>query len=165
MGSQGEASPSPLPLTLSPIETILPSQNTDSTPIPLSLIDHCLAYVVDTVYFYPNPVESSSHHRHELVPKLRQALSEILVPYHFLAGRLAQNPSNGMLELDCGRQGALFASASCELAMADLGDVTFPNPAFRALVLQPPLQNAVAAKMTDAPLLMMQVKEYTYIRR
>lgn len=77
---------------------------------------------------------------------------DILVPYHFMAGRLALN-KQGKLHIDCNREGALFAAASSELSMAELGNITHPNPAFRSLVLQA----ANAVKMTDNPLLMMQV--------
>ncbi|KAI5066769.1 hypothetical protein GOP47_0017297 [Adiantum capillus-veneris] len=149
------AAPQHLPVTLGPVETILPSSPTDLSPLYLSQIDQCVAYIVDTVYFYPAPPGSGPADRSNVVPKLRQCLADILVPYHFMAGRLCLN-SQGRLHIDCNREGVLFTAASSELTMAELGNVTHPNPAFRSLVLQ-----AInALKMTDNPLLMMQVTTF-----
>ncbi|MCO5547088.1 hypothetical protein L7F22_000529 [Adiantum nelumboides] len=149
------APPQQLPVTLGPIETILPSSPTDLSPLYLSQIDQCVAYIVDTVYFYPATPPAHGvavADRSDVIPKLRQCLADILVPYHFMAGRLCLN-SQGRLQIDCNRSGALFAAAKSELTMADLGNVTHPDRAFRSLVLQA----TSALKMTDNPLLMMQV--------
>eukprot|EP00250_Pteridium_aquilinum_P014107 c21785_g1_i1 orf=294-1649(+) len=142
--------PFSLPVKLGDIETILPSSPTDPSPLYLSQIDRCVAYIVDTVYFYP--VDATHEPRGDVITKLRQCLADILVPYHFMAGRLGLS-EQGKLQINCNREGALFAAASSELTLAELGDVTHPNPAFRNLVLQA----ANAVKMTDNPLLMMQV--------
>lgn len=151
------ASPlSSLPVKLGEIKTILPSKPTDLSPLYLSQIDQCVAYIVDTVYFFPVHEQckyaTAPASRESVTPKLRQALSDILVPYHFMAGRLCLG-KQGSLEIDCNREGASFAEAWCDLTMAELGDVTYPNPGFRSLVLQAP----DSARMTDTPLLMMQV--------
>lgn len=152
MGSDG-LSPLHLPVTLGTIDTVLPCAPTESSSLYLSCIDQCVAYVVDTVYFYPACPDRAT--ADDVVDKLRDALGKILVPYHFMAGRL-QVSAEGTLEISCNRAGALFAGATTDLKLADLGDVTHPNPAFRSLVLEP--RNA--QKMSDNPLLMMQLTKF-----
>lgn len=152
MGIHDDSSLPSLTVSVDAPETVLPSAHTDSSRLYLSQIDQCVAYIVDTVYFYP---ASSDQTTDDVVPRLRKALGDILVPYHFMAGRL-QLSSEGKLEINCNRAGALFAGASSGLTIAELGDVTYPNPAFRKLVLQA----GNAQKMTDGPLLMMQVTKF-----
>ncbi|KAH7423519.1 hypothetical protein KP509_12G059200 [Ceratopteris richardii] len=145
------AAPSQLHVCVGDVDTILPSAPTELGSLYLSQIDQCVAYIVDTVFFYPAPSTGAAD-PHDVVSKLRQCLSDILVPYHFMTGRLAASEEGG-LQIDCNRKGALFASASSKLALDEVGDLTYPNPAFRSLVLQAPK----ADKMTDSPLFMMQV--------
>nr|QDM39180.1 BAHD acyltransferase-like 16 [Taxus x media] len=132
-------------------EMIVPAEPTEECALFLSNIDRVVAYIVDTVYFYPS--NGGEKNDVEVVGKLKEALGKVLVPYHFMAGRMRLNTDEGRLEIECNRAGALFAAASCDQTLSELGDVTHPNPAFRSLVLQP----SNAKKFGDTPLLMMQV--------
>lgn len=138
-------------------EMVVPAEPTEECSLFLSNIDQVVAYVVDTVYFYTPQGEDKSVASADVVGELKEALGKVLVPYHFMAGRLKLNLEKGRLEIDCNRAGALFAAANCDLNLSDLGDVTYPNPVFRNLVLQ-----GVHARKFGAnpPLLMMQVTRF-----
>nr|ABK24452.1 unknown [Picea sitchensis] len=138
-------------------EMVVQAEPTEECSLFLSNIDQVVAYVVDTVYFYTPQGEDKSAASADVVGELKEALGKVLVPYHFMAGRLKLNLEKGRLEIDCNRAGALFAAANCDLNLSDLGDVTYPNPVFRNLVLQ-----GVHARKFGAnpPLLMMQVTRF-----
>uniref|UniRef100_A0A0C9S3G0 TSA: Wollemia nobilis Ref_Wollemi_Transcript_29249_1773 transcribed RNA sequence n=1 Tax=Wollemia nobilis TaxID=56998 RepID=A0A0C9S3G0_9CONI len=160
MGSLAAAASSPLiahlEVKVEEPELVVPAEPTEEGALFLSNIDQVVAYVVETVYFYPASGDGGEESGAEVVGKLKEALGKVLVPYHFMAGRMRLNPEKGRLEIDCNRAGALFAAASCDLTLCDLGDVSHPTPAFRSLVLQP----SNAKKFGDTPLLMMQVTRF-----
>lgn len=138
-------------------EMVVPAEPTEECSLFLSNIDQVVAYVVDTVYFYPPNAEDKNVDAAEVVGGLKEALGKVLVPYHFMAGRLKLNLEKGRMEIDCNRAGALFAAANCDLTLFELGDITYPNPVFRSLVLQ----GAHAKKFgASPPLLMMQVTRF-----
>eukprot|EP00253_Pinus_taeda_P018636 PITA_18636 len=135
---------------------IVPVELTEECSLFLSNIDQAVAYVVDSVYFYtPNGEDKNAAAAD--VGRLKEAFGKVLVPYHFMAGRMKLNLEKERLEIECNRAGALFAAANCDLTLSDLGDVTLPNPVFRRLVLQ-----GVHARKFGAnpPLLMMQVTRF-----
>lgn len=131
-------------------ELVKPAGPTEAAPQYLSNIDQVLAFSVETVYFYAANLEKCSSN---VARTLREALGKVLVAYPFLAGRLKLCEADKRLEVDCNRAGAQFEEAETELSIADLGDVTVPNPAFHSLVPQA----WGAARITDVPLIMVQV--------
>ncbi|MCO5600198.1 hypothetical protein L7F22_054307 [Adiantum nelumboides] len=121
----------------------------------LSNLDQVVLYPIETVYFYPlhNNVPTST----EVVPhKLKEALRRLLVPYDFMAGRLHLNRHLFRLELLCNNAGVLFAAAYADVNLADVGDVTFPNPGFASLVLQ--VRHATS--LAQLPLTTVQVTRF-----
>lgn len=87
-----------------------------------------LAFTVETLYFYPaNPEKPNT----TVAETLREALSKVLVHYDFVAGRVKLNETEMRMEIDRNYAGAQFNSASCDLTLQELGDVTAPNPLFR----------------------------------
>ena len=87
-----------------------------------------LAFTVETMYFYAaNPEKPSD----KVADTLKLALSMILVHYDFLAGRVRLNEELKRMEIDRNDAGAQFATASCDLTLAELGDLSVPNALFR----------------------------------
>lgn len=102
-----------------------------------------------TVYFY------SSNHRKPVMKTLRNALSSVLVPYYPFSGRLRET-KNGKLEVFFGpNQGALMVEAHAEMVLADLGDLSVPNPAWIPLIFRFPDEEPY--QLLDMPLLIAQV--------
>lgn len=94
-----------------------------------------------------------------VLKRLQDALSEVLVPYYPLSGRLRE-VANGKLQVFFGEeQGALMVSANSSMALADLGDLTVPNPAWLPLIFQHPGEEAY--KILEMPLLIAQVTFFT----
>ncbi|KAH7443400.1 hypothetical protein KP509_02G033000 [Ceratopteris richardii] len=123
----------------------------------LSNLDQVVLYPIETVYFYPAPVGgTATPDISDLSARLRRALAILLVPYDFMAGRLRLNHSVFRLELLCNNAGVLFGSATADANLADLGDVTLPNPAFTRLVLQ---VHHVAC-LAELPLTTVQVTRF-----
>eukprot|EP01018_Ginkgo_biloba_P029399 Gb_31500 [translate_table: standard] len=112
---------------------VYPAEVTERRSMFLSNIDQVLVFTVETVHFFgPNPQTSFE----DVVNSVKSALSRLLVHYDFMAGRLSLNTQQGRFEIDCNGAGVAFATASSQLSMEDLEDITYPNPAFKQLVLQ-----------------------------
>ncbi|KAL3686226.1 hypothetical protein R1sor_004248 [Riccia sorocarpa] len=156
MGSTEKISPEHEELKLEQVggvEIIVPAAETPTTRVFLSNTDQVLVIPVETVYFYPaNPSKPIDG----LVQTLKDALAKLLVTYHIMAGRLAMNEKEQRLEIDCNRKGAEFTHYKSTLSLSDLGDVTMPNPAFRALV---PTKFS-ASVVYEVPLLAIQVTTF-----
>ncbi|KAL6977670.1 amino-acid N-acetyltransferase [Sarracenia purpurea var. burkii] len=128
--------PSPPPdlkVTLQHSSLVFPSQQTATKSIFLSNFDQVLNFNVKTVHFFPAHPEFSPP---AVAEKLKAALSKVLVPYDFLAGRLKRNQDTDRLEIDCNRAGVGFVVASSEYSLDEIGDLVYPNPAFRQLIVQ-----------------------------
>lgn len=90
---------------------------------------------------------------------LRDALASVLVAYYPFSGRLRE-AKNGKLEVFFGpEQGALFIEAQTEMALANLGDVTVPNPAWSTLIYKFPDEEQY--KVIDMPLIIAQLTEFS----
>nr|QDM39183.1 BAHD acyltransferase-like 19 [Taxus x media] len=110
---------------------VYPAEAKPARSLFLSNIDQSLMAPVGTLSFFSNSKMSFE----EVVESYSKALSEMLVSYDFIAGRLRLNEEEDRLEIDCNGAGALFAVASSELTMEQLGDITTPNLAFKKLLL------------------------------
>ncbi|CAM6089581.1 unnamed protein product [Calypogeia fissa] len=153
MGSEGPAVVTDLKLSqVGETEIIVPAEPTPNGRVFLSNIDLCLVIPVETVYFYPaNPNKSVD----TLVTTLKEALRKVLVPYHFMTGRLkSEGPGSRRLEIDLNRAGAQFSEYRSEVRISDLGDVVQPNQLFRKLV---PIKFLNVSSVLDTPLLAVQV--------
>ncbi|KAH9320793.1 hypothetical protein KI387_015432, partial [Taxus chinensis] len=105
---------------------VYPAEAKPARSLFLSNIDQSLVAPVGTLSFFSNSKMSFQ----EMVESYSKALSEMLVSYDFMAGRLRLNEEEDRLEIDCNGAGALFAVASSELTMEQLGDITTPNLLF-----------------------------------
>ncbi|KAL9224029.1 hypothetical protein vseg_000104 [Gypsophila vaccaria] len=145
-----------IPITITNKEVINPAG-----PIPvkegdtlyLSNLDDVIGcrVLTPTVYFYLSDRSSSAR----VVERLRDALSLVLVPYYPLSARLRET-ANGKLEVFFGpNQGALIVEARSPMTLAELGDLSVPNPSWTNLVHHFP--NEEPYKVTDMPLIIAQV--------
>ncbi|KAK6248484.1 hypothetical protein QUC31_020049 [Theobroma cacao] len=106
-----------------------------------------------TVFFYRSKDLISA--RDPVIKTLCDALARVLVPYYPLSGRLRE-AKNGKLEVFFGReQGALVVEAHSNMALAELGDLAVPNPAWAPLVYRFPSEEPY--KVLDMPLVIAQV--------
>lgn len=147
-----------IPITIDHMTPVKPSGPTPAAlgqTLYLSNLDDMIGARVftPTVYFY------SSHHRRPVMKTLHDALASVLVPYYPLSGRLRE-ARNGKLEVFFGQeQGALLVEAHSEMALADLGDLKVPNPAWTPLVFRFP--NEEPYKVLDMPLVIAQVTHFS----
>ncbi|XP_066335358.1 omega-hydroxypalmitate O-feruloyl transferase-like [Miscanthus floridulus] len=89
----------------------------------LSNLDQNIAVIVQTVYCY-KPGDGKG----DVAGALRDALARVLVHYHPLAGRLGISPEM-KLTVELTGEGAVFVEADAACDLADVGDLTKPDPA------------------------------------
>lgn len=128
---------------------VFPAEETERRSLFLSNFDQNLVFTVETLHFFGKRGD-------DVAETVASALSKLLVPYDYIAGRLALNSEEGRLEIDCNGEGALFAAATSELTLAQLPDIRYPNPVFAQLILQ----DYGAEKLQDLPLLFLQVTRF-----
>lgn len=147
-----------IPVTIDRIDPILSNcfftaHNQDS--LYLSNLDDMIGVRVftPTVYFYPS--KGLITHVYQI---LRDALRRVLVPYYPFTGRLRET-INGKLEVFFGPdQGALLVEAHSDVALADLGDLMVPNPAWIKLIYRFPDEEMY--KVVNMPLVIAQVTRF-----
>lgn len=143
-----------LELNVHYVKNIGPADETKHETLYLSNIDQMLVSPVESFFVYaPNPVIGSKN----VFGILETALAKVLVPYHFLAGRIVMNAREGRFELSCNRAGVCFVAASSEQTVDELGDIKQLNPIFRKLVPMPE-NDQCASSGEDSFLLMVQVR-------
>ncbi|XVE98223.1 hypothetical protein REPUB_Repub03eG0087300 [Reevesia pubescens] len=147
-----------IPITIDRMIPVMPAGPVPAVPgcsLYLSNLDDAIGARVftPTVYFYRSKGLSSN--REPLIKTLCDALARILVPYYPLSGRLRE-AKNGKLEVFFGpEQGALVVEAHSDMALAELGELAVPNPAWAPLIYRFP--NEEPYRVLDMPLLVAQV--------
>ncbi|KAA8522854.1 hypothetical protein F0562_009277 [Nyssa sinensis] len=127
---------------------VRPAQSTPKHSLWNSNLDLLVPRVhIQTVYFYksngsPNFFQASV---------LKDALSNVLVPFYPMAGRLGRD-ENGRFEIYCNGEGVLFIEAESESPINDFGDFT-PCPQLQQLVPTVDYSNNISSY----PLLVLQV--------
>ncbi|KAL5703014.1 amino-acid N-acetyltransferase [Ranunculus cassubicifolius] len=153
-----ETTPLPLPddlkVTMQSFSMVLPSEKTERRTMFLSNIDQILDFNVQTIHFFEANAEFSPD---KVVEKIEDALRRLLVPYDFLAGRLKFNPTEARLEIECNAAGIGFAVASSELTLKEIGNLVYPNSAFRELVHG---HDVPAPDSDDPPMFVLQVTSF-----
>eukprot|EP00249_Psilotum_nudum_P032042 c47152_g1_i1 orf=92-1438(+) len=136
---------------------IRPVANTPHEALFLSNMDLAVIFPVETVYFYRcgNREACSTTH---LVRQMQAALERLLVHYYFMAGRLRWNQEEHRLELDCNNAGMLFAGATSDLKLDEIGDLDHPDPVYTSLVLR--LLPSGLTSLNDLPLATLQVTRF-----
>ncbi|KAG8078928.1 hypothetical protein GUJ93_ZPchr0007g4685 [Zizania palustris] len=128
---------------------VAPAEETTKGVYFLSNLDQNIAVIVQTVYCFTADGAAAC-------AALRGSLSRVLVHYYPLAGRLAVS-GEGKLVVDCTGEGAVFVDAESDCAMADIGDITRPDPS----VLCELVYSVPGAKnVLEMPLLAAQVTKF-----
>ncbi|XP_057969567.1 omega-hydroxypalmitate O-feruloyl transferase [Malania oleifera] len=149
-----------IPITIDHVTAVMPAG-----PIPaasgdtlyLSNLDDIIGARVftPTVHFYQSNRSSNSDTLPSITKSIRDALAGVLVPYYPFSGRLRET-QNGKLEVFFGPdQGALMVEAHTDMALAQLGDLAVPNPAWLPLIYRFPDEGPY--KVIDMPLVIAQV--------
>ncbi|XAR49238.1 Omega-hydroxypalmitate O-feruloyl transferase [Bertholletia excelsa] len=156
--------PLDIPITINRIFSIMPAgpiPMTSGDSLYLSNIDDMIGTRVftPTIYFYRPNIHCHKFHQKTVMKVLQDALASVLVPYYPFSGRLRET-KNGKLEVFIGpEQGVLMVEAQSNVALADLGDLTVPNPAWSPLIYKFP--NEGHYKVIDMPLLIAQVTHFS----
>ncbi|PIN24921.1 Omega-hydroxypalmitate O-feruloyl transferase [Handroanthus impetiginosus] len=148
-----------IPITIDRIDPILSNSNHNQDSLYLSNLDDMIGVRVftPTVYFYKS--KNSISQDKPVVQILRDALKRVLVPYYPFTGRLRQT-TNKKLEVFFGpNQGVLLVEAHSDVALADLGDLSVPNPAWLKLIYQFPDEEQY--KVVNMPLVIAQVTKFS----
>eukprot|EP00253_Pinus_taeda_P010182 PITA_10182 len=145
---------SDLQITMEAPFAVYPAEPTPRRSMFLSNIDQTLVSTVATITFFPACAHMAFD---EIVQRYVDALGRLLVHYDFVAGRLALNEDEDRLEIDCNGAGVFFAVGMSDLALEELKDIKFPNPAFRQLILQDYVSQS---HLQDLPLFTLQVTRF-----
>ncbi|XP_022925232.1 spermidine hydroxycinnamoyl transferase-like [Cucurbita moschata] len=138
-------------ITIHSSSTVIPSHPTPTGAFSVSECDQYRAWThLPSVYVYKSPAAEVI-----IVESLKTSLSQILVPFYPLAGRLHWLPG-GRLELDCCAAGALFVEASTNAKLEDYGDFA-PSDAVRELVPSVDYNSPIE----ELPLLLFQVTRFS----
>ncbi|CAL5321902.1 unnamed protein product [Camellia sinensis] len=165
MGTMYQGAPD-LKVTIQDTSLVFPSEETERKSMFLSNIDQVLNFDVQTVHFFP---AHSDFPPQIIAEKVKNALSKVLVSYDFLAGRLKLNPNSddhvvsaagARLEIECNAAGAGFVVASSEYTLDEIGDLVYPNPAFRQLIVQTLDDDTLLSQQNGQPLCVLQVTTF-----
>ncbi|KAG5532780.1 hypothetical protein RHGRI_027171 [Rhododendron griersonianum] len=135
---QFQEPPRDLKVTLQEKCLVFPSEQTERKSLYLSNIDQVLNFHFQTVHFFR---AREDYPPSAVTERIKNGLSRVLVAYDFLAGRLRLSDGGGgegggRLEIDCDGSGVGFVVASSECTLEEIGDLVYPNPAFRQLIAQ-----------------------------
>lgn len=137
---------------------VVPEKPTKREPIFLSNIDLALVVYQDSVSFFDPPTNGMSFS--EACQRFYHALSQMLVPYAFVAGRLVsadvENHSN-RLEIDCNDAGVVVVAAKTETKLSQLGELLAPKPESRQFISFLHLEDEENLELKDKPLALFQV--------
>ncbi|XP_024363645.1 acyltransferase GLAUCE [Physcomitrium patens] len=143
----------PFTVQVHDVKVLNPIEPTEKATLYLSNIDLLLVQPIDTFFVYAPNEERDTE---SLFAVLEEAFLKLLVPYHFMAGRIEES-EEGRLQLKCNRAGAGFVTASSPQTLADIGDLRVMNPDFRKLM---PAPKGVQGVMNDEFLLRVQVTRF-----
>ncbi|CAI9100266.1 OLC1v1037230C1 [Oldenlandia corymbosa var. corymbosa] len=144
---------------LIPVHPASPIPAANGDVLYLSNLDDMIGVRVftPTVFFYRSPGPFPG--QNSFVSVLRDALASVLVPYYPFSGRIRE-AKNGKLEVFFGPdQGALLVEAHTDTSIADLGDVTVPNPAWSALIYKFPDEDQY--QVINMPLIIAQLTHFS----
>ncbi|XP_061364404.1 spermidine hydroxycinnamoyl transferase-like [Gastrolobium bilobum] len=105
--------------------TVIPNQPTPKGRLWLSdsdLAEHSPAYT-PSIYVY-----KPKHNHHDVIERMRTSLSDILVYYYPVAGRLCWIDECGRMEVDCNAKGVTLLEAETTKTLNEYGDFSPTQP-------------------------------------
>ncbi|KAJ8562173.1 hypothetical protein K7X08_011464 [Anisodus acutangulus] len=130
---------------------VRPSKPTPSKKLWSSNLDLIVGRIhLLTVYFY-KPNGSSNFFDNKL---MKEALSNVLVSFYPMAGRLARD-EQGRIEINCNGEGVLFVEAESDACVDDFGDFT---PCLELRKLIPTVDTS--GDISSFPLVIFQVTRF-----
>ncbi|MED6108300.1 hypothetical protein PIB30_022430 [Stylosanthes scabra] len=140
-------------VTILDTHTVIPREETPKGLVHLSDNDQLWRWShTPSIYVY-KPTQNSNNNN--LIERMRDSLSEILIHYYPLAGRL--NWTKGSrLELDCNSKGVLLLEAESSKSMAEYGGFLPNNPSVKELV--PTVD--YSRPINELPLFLAQVTKF-----
>ncbi|KAJ0021748.1 hypothetical protein Pint_30872 [Pistacia integerrima] len=136
-------------------ELIVPAESTPQEVKKLSDIDdqEGFRFQVPVIFLYRNNHPSPAMEGRDPVKVIREALSQALVFYYPLAGRLREGENRKLL-VDCNGEGVLFIEADANFSLDELGDEIHPPfPCLDELLYNVPGSDGILG----CPLLLIQV--------
>ncbi|KAK4785102.1 hypothetical protein SAY86_001791 [Trapa natans] len=106
---------------------VSPAEETEKGLYFLSNLDQNIAVIVRTIYCFAGAGDDKGGKDRCPAEVIRSALEKVLVRYYPLAGRLTISPE-GKLIVDCTGEGAIFVEAEADCELAEVGDITKPDP-------------------------------------
>lgn len=136
-------------VTIMASHTVFPNESTPKGFLWLSELDQVvLLRHTPTIYVY------KEKNNHNVIERLKNSLSEILVHYYPLAGRLFWR-ENGRIELELNAKGAVLLEAETTKTMSDYGDFS-PSDSTKELV---PIID-YDQSIEEIPLLVVQITRF-----
>ncbi|KAJ0250874.1 hypothetical protein HA466_0132960 [Hirschfeldia incana] len=116
-----QAKPRPLLLEKKPIEFVKPSKHTPSGNLSLSTLDN--EPINEPMYAYIYVYEPNEKNQNDPVSLLRKALSDLLLYYYPISGKLKRRKSDGKFQLVCIGEGVPFVVATADHDLCSLNYV------------------------------------------
>ncbi|CAH8364369.1 unnamed protein product [Eruca vesicaria subsp. sativa] len=128
-----QAKPRPLLLEKKPIEFVKPSKHTPCGNLSLSTLDN--EPINEPMYAYIYIYEANAKNQKDPVSLLRKALSDLLLYYYPISGKLMRRKIDGKFQLVCIGEGVPFAVATADHDLCSLNYVeNFPDEVAMQLV-------------------------------
>ncbi|CAH8364339.1 unnamed protein product [Eruca vesicaria subsp. sativa] len=128
-----QAKPRPLLLEKKPIEFVKPSKHTPCGNLSLSTLDN--EPINEPMYAYIYIYEANEKNQKDPVSLLRKALSDLLLYYYPISGKLMRRKIDGKFQLVCIGEGVPFAVATADRDLCSLNYVeNFPDEVAMQLV-------------------------------
>ncbi|XP_061364408.1 spermidine hydroxycinnamoyl transferase-like [Gastrolobium bilobum] len=137
-------------VTITASYTIIPNHSTPNGRLWLCDNDHVGSPShTATIYVY------KAKHNHEVIERMRTSLSQILMHYYPVAGRLSWTEECGRLELDCNAKGVILLEAETTKTLNEYGDF---SPTYPIKDLIPTVD--YTQPIEELPLLLVQLTTF-----
>lgn len=135
---------------------IQPETPTPRRRVFLSNIDLTLVAYQESVSFFDPPANQMSFS--ETFQRLSRGISQLLVYYDFMAGRLVESAeASNRLEIDCNSAGFVLVAATTNTRLSQLGELSAPKQEFGQLVAFLREENEDELELKDKPMGLFQV--------
>ncbi|XP_010669388.2 spermidine hydroxycinnamoyl transferase [Beta vulgaris subsp. vulgaris] len=138
---------------------VKPAEQTWNGTLPLSELDQIAIITLSShLYFYDKPTQEDwlNPQNNKILNTLKHSLSQVLVPFYPLAGRLSWIPG-GRLKLECNAMGAELIEVESTMKITDFGDFYSSSENFQHLL---PRIEYYEKPIQDLPVLAVQVTRF-----